>query len=497
MTGMHMTAATVLTLAAATTAPAGDTSLTVYNGGFGVVRETFPLNLKPGENTVVFADATAQVEASSVILRDAAGKIGFNILEQNYRNDPATQERLLEFYEGQTIDFIVGRNEDGSNKVVKGKIVRSGYAPQVAPLNSYGGYRPQPNYGSGQPIIELNGQLMFGLPGQPLFPALSGDSILKPTLEWTISSRQMAQTTAEVGYVTGGMTWNADYNIVAPESGSQVDLLGWVTVNNQTGKTFEDATIQLMAGDVHRVTPETMRYGAPAAARMEYDMQQKTVTEKSFDEYHLYTVERKTTLRDAETKQIEFVRGEDVQAEKIFVYDGASQGPWHKWSWGGWRNDQPGYMNNDQAKVWIMREFKNTKENGLGIPLPAGKLRFYTQDTDGTLQFVGENEIDHTPQGETVRVYTGNAFDLVGERKQTDFKSGPRWMRETFEVKVRNRKKERAEVRVVEHLHRWSQWEIEKRSAPFEKADAQTIEFRVTLDPDEEQVVTYTVFYSW
>ncbi|MCA9292186.1 MAG: DUF4139 domain-containing protein [Phycisphaerales bacterium] len=496
MASKQPTAAALLVLAA-TTAYAGDTSLTVYNGGFGVVRETFPLSLKPGENKVVFADATAQVEASSVILRDAQGRVGFNILEQSYRNDPATQERLLEFYEGRTIDFIVGRNEDGSNKTVNGKIVRSGYTPTVVPLNNYGGYRPQPSYGNGQPIIEVDGQLRFGLPGQPLFPALSGDSILKPTLEWTLASRTAAQTTAEVGYVTNGMTWNADYNIVAPESGSQVDLLGWVTINNQTGKTFEDAKIQLMAGDVNRVQPQMQYAGAPMAARAMYDAQEKTVTEKAFDEFHLYTVERKTTLRDAETKQIEFVRGEDVTAEKIFVYDGASQGPGQRWYWGGYRNDNPGYMNNDQAKVWIMREFKNTKENGLGVPLPAGKLRFYTQDSDGTLQFVGENTIDHTPQGETVRVYTGNAFDLVGERKQTDFQHRGNWMRETYEIKVRNRKKERAEIRVVEHMFRWSQWEIEKRSMPFEKTDAQTIEFRVTLDPDEEQVVTYTVSYSW
>ncbi len=471
---------TTVLLATASGAYAADTSLTVYNGGFGVVRETFPLVLKPGENTVTFADATAQVEAPSVILRDAQGRVRLNILEQNYRNDIITYNRQLELYEGKTITFTRPL-PDGGTEEIKGKIIRAGKNGRMH-----------------ESIVEVDGKVRFGLPGQPVYPPLGKDALLKPSLEWLIQSDRAANTTAELGYITGGMSWIADYNIVAPESGSQVDLMGWVTISNNTGKYFDNAKIQLMAGDVHRVQPGRANGAmyAKMAAREMSSMDQ-AVTEKSFDEYHLYTVARKTTLRDAETKQIEFVRGEDVTADKIFVYDGASQGPWHRWYWGGYRNNQPGYQNNEQAKVWIMREFENTKANGLGIPLPAGKLRFYTQDEDGTLQFVGENVIDHTPQGETVRVYTGNAFDLVGERKQTNFEHRGNWMRETIEIKVRNRKKERAEIRVVEHLYRWTQWDIEKSSMRYEKTDSQGIEFRVTLDPDEERVITYTAFYSW
>ena len=221
------------------------------------------------------------------------------------------------------------------------------------------------------------------------------------------------------------------------------------------------------------------------------------VSEKAFDEFHLYTLANKTTLRDRETKQVEFVRATGVKAERLYVYDGAQLGGWRPgMTYGG----DPGYGTESNKKVAVYREFKNSKENNLGIPLPKGRVRFYTQDNaDQSLQFVGENTIDHTPKDELVRLYTGDSFDLVGERKRTDFKvsESNHWANESYEIKVRNRKKEPAEVRVVEHLYRWVNWEIKEKSQDFEKKDAQTIEFRVPLKPDEEKVVTYTVHYTW
>jgi hypothetical protein len=225
------------------------------------------------------------------------------------------------------------------------------------------------------------------------------------------------------------------------------------------------------------------------------------VTEKSFDEYHLYSLLRPTTLRDRETKQVEFVRSAGVKAERLYVYDGAWIDPnrYRGWNLENIRQDRD-YGTKSNPKVWVMQEFKNTEANGLGIPLPKGRLRFYRRDDDGRLEFTGENVIDHTPKDEKVRVYTGNAFDVVGERSRTNFRLDSvknEWMDESFEIKVRNHKKEPVEVRVVEHLYRWTNWEVRLASHKWIKTDAQTIEFRVTLPPDGEQVITYTAHYWW
>lgn len=463
---------------------AAEPALTIYNQNFAVVRDSVPLDLKSGVNEVRFAGATAQLEPDSVILRDPAGKRALQILEQNYRNDPVSQELLLSLNEGKTIPFVRERMKDNTltRETVMGKIVRSGYVP--------GG-------GMEQPIIEVDGQLQFALPGQPLFPTLGDDTILKPTLNWLLRADKPGKLDAEVSYVTAGFTWNADYNLVAPEKGDTVDLIGWITMNNQSGKTFENAKIKLMAGDVNKIQPQNIRnnvrlYAAKSMAAPEMDA---TVTEKSFDEFHLYTVARPTTLRDRETKQIEFARAESVKAPSIYVYDGAEAG----YRFYGGRNNDPGYGTQSNKKVWVMREFVNAETNRLGVALPKGKLRFYRRGDDGQLEFTGENEIDHTPRNETIRVRTGNSFDLVGERKPTDFKTdrADKWMTETFEIKLRNRKKEAVEIRVVEHLYRWSNWKITAHSTDFKKTDAQTIEFRVPVQPDEEKVITYTVHYSW
>jgi hypothetical protein len=224
------------------------------------------------------------------------------------------------------------------------------------------------------------------------------------------------------------------------------------------------------------------------------------VTEKSFDEYHLYTLPLATTLHDRETKQVEFVRGEGVKSERIYVYDGVWIDPnrYRGWDYENIRNDQS-YGTQSNPKVWVMREFKNSEANHLGIPLPKGRVRFYRRDDDGKLQFTGENVIDHTPKDELVRLYTGNAFDLTGERTRTNLRrdNSNNWLDETFEIKVRNHKKEPVEIRVVEHLYRWTNWDIRQPSNTFLKKDAQTIEFRILLKPDEERVITYTVHYSW
>ena len=474
-------------------------SLTIYNQDFAVVRDQIELSLKQGENEVTVTDITALAEPESVILRDPAGKYAIRILEQNYRADPVSTELLLSLYEGQEIDFIT------ESEMVRGKIVRSGtvtppknvlyYVDELSRSDEYLPRRkPQE-----QPIIEVNGRLRFGLPGEPLFPSLKDDTILKPTLHWLIESEQKARFEAELCYITGGMSWEADYNLVYPEKGDVMDLIGWVTMNNKSGKTFENAKIKLMAGDVSKIRRDTRLafyaggMGGMGGSKLE------PVSEKTFDEYHLYTLNRRTTLRDRQTKQVEFVRAAGVKSVRLYVYNGSGIDPRRRWPSENMRN-RPDYGISSNKKVRVMREFKNSEANSLGIPLPKGRVRFYRRDDDGQLEFTGENTIDHTPRDETVRVYTGNAFDLVGERRQVNFRTdnARRVADESFEIKLRNHKENQSvEIRVVEHLYRKRNWEITKASHDYTKTDSQAIEFRVVVDPDKEQVITYTVHYTW
>ena len=477
--------------------PENQPALTIYNQNFFVAREHLPLDLTAGVNHVVFNGMTSHLEPDSVILRDLTGR-PLQILEQSYRNDPVSQELMLSFYEGKTIDFAVGRNADGTDIKIQGKIIRSGFVPTTW-INGY------PQQTSTQPIIDVNGILRFGLPGEPRFPALSADSILKPTLNWQLATTQAGRSEAEISYVSGGMTWQSDYNLVvadgAKNSGmNSLDLVGWITMQNHSGKTFENARIKLLAGDVSKLQQNQVagRMYAAEAKAMVADMAAPVVREKSFDEFHLYTLERAATLRDNETKQVEFVRSTGIQSQRLYVYDGAQTDQYAYYSPEQIRND-PGYGTASNKKVWVMQEFKNSEANHLGIALPKGRLRFYRRDTDSSLQFIGENTIDHTPKDETIRVYTGNAFDVVGERKRTNYHvdSNARWMDETFEIRVRNHKKEAANVRVVEHLNRCDNWKLTDQSQNYKKHDSHTVEFPVTVAPDGEQLVSYTVHYTW
>jgi hypothetical protein len=456
----------LLLLAAASVSFAADPALTIYNGGYAVVRETLPIDLKAGVNQVSFAGATAQVEADSVILRDVAGKAEFQILEQSYRNDAVTQSMLLSLFEGKTLEFN-RRETNKPDRVVVGKVVRSGFVP--------GG-----NFV--EPIIEVDGKLQFSLPGEPIFPSLGDDNVLKPTLNWKLNSASSVKIDAEVAYISRGFTWEASYNLVATEKSDVLDVVGWITMNNRSGMAFTDAKIKLMAGDVNRVQPRATARGARGmmmADAMSVSAP-KVVTEKSFDEFHLYTLGNPATLRDKETKQVEFVRATGVKTERIYIYDGAAQG-------------------SETGKVRVYREFKNSEANRLGIALPMGRVRFYSQDGDRQLEFVGENQIDHTPKDEVIRVLTGNSFDLVGKRRVTDqsHDEANRFTTQTLEIKVANRKKEPAEIRILEHANYGTNWMIETMNHPYVKKDADTFEFVVQLQPGEEKTITYKIKNTW
>lgn len=481
-------------------APDDAPGLTIYNQNFAVVRHTLPLDLHAGINTVQFTGATARLEPDSVMLRDPLNQRRLQVYEQNYRNDPVSQELLLSLYEGKVLDFRVLR--DGQERIVQGKLIRSGYAPRFVPIYNDPYAQNYANQGS-MPIVEVDGKIQFGLPGQPLFPSLTGDTILKPTLHWLLATDKPGQFDAEISYVTGGFSWEADYNVVAPEEGNVLDIVGWVTMQNQSGKVFERARIKLLAGDVNKLLPGAVAAGMMARKAMAMearDAMQPAVTSRSFDEYHLYTLQRPVTLRDRETKQVEFVRSTQVRSQRLYVYDGA-QIDWNRyqgWNYENIRNDHS-YGTISNPKVWVMQELRNSEANHMGITLPRGRMRFYRRDEDGRLQFTGENFIDHTPKDETIRLYTGNSFDLVGERRRVDYRvnSTQDWADESFEIKLRNHKKTAVEIRVVEHLYRCDNWRLTTKSHPYRKLDSHTIEFPVTVPPNGEVTVSYLAHYTW
>ena len=481
-------------------------SLTIYNQDFAVIRQELPLELKAGVNSVRVTDITMHLEPDSVILRDPTGKEPIQVLEQNYRADPVSEPLLLSLFEGKMLDFLVLR--DNKQELVSGKIIRSGYVPHsLMAMRQYGSqyYQAQMAYaqgGSEQPIVEVEGKLRFGLPGTPLFPALGDDTVLKPTLQWLLATSNPGPLRAEFSYVTGGLTWEADYNIVAPEKGNAVDIVGWVTMDNQSGKGFRNARIKLMAGDVNKIQPWQASQMVIVNGGMGGGIAGPVpaVTERTFDEYHLYTLARPTTLDDRETKQVEFIRAANVSTSQVYVYDGLKLDPnrYNGWNWENIRNDFS-YGTESNPKIWVMREFNNSETNHLGMPLPKGRVRFYRRNDDGQIEFTGENVIDHTPRAEKVRVYTGNAFDLSGERRRIDYRldTNRQTIDESFEIRVRNHKKEPVDVRVVEHLYRWITWDISAKSDPYRKTDSKTIEFPVTIPPDGEKTITYSAHYTW
>lgn len=456
-----------------------ETSLTIYNQNFAIVREAVPLDLRAGATDIHFANFAPQLEPSSVMLRDPAGAHAFRVAEQSYRADLVTQATLLRLFEGKTIDFLV-HQPTKPDAIVPGKIIRGGddRSEQMPP------------------IIEVEDRLRLELPGTPLFPELPAEVKPKPALDWKIESAKPAKFDAEISYLTGGMGWNADYNAVIPEQGDALDIAAWITITNQSGHRFENARAKLIAGSVSRLQPPAELKSMDTAERTVVTGSYLPVPQTAFDDNHLYTLPQPVTLRDRESKQIEFTRASGVASQRVYLFDATGydlpaappQGPIVDESW----NAQ------DATKVGIIREFKNSEGNHLGIPLPEGRWRFYRRAADGQLEFIGEHQQDHVAKDETLRIFTGTAFDLAAERKQTNFTldRAQHTMDEAFAIQLRNHKTEPVEIKLVEHLDRWRSWEIAEHSADFTKRDSHTIEFLVRLKPDEEKSVSYRVRYT-
>src|SRR5688572_18862592 len=447
--------------------------------GYALVRDEREMRIERGRSQLSFTDVAALIDPTTVTFTSLADP-ATRVLEQNFQFDlVSTQKLLLKYIDREiTVDKVVGNDM----VPVTGKL-----------LSATDGI-----------VLRTKDGSIYSLPGYSSvrFPDLPGGLNTRPTLVWDVQSPAGGTQEARVSYQTGGVTWWADYNLIfnegADANSGVLDLSAWVSIINQSGATFEDAKLKLIAGDVHRVEPQMrtdMRRNVLAKAAMA-EQAADGFTEKEFFEFHLYTLGRATTLPNNSTKQIElFDQARQIPAKKMLVYYGLAN---------AYLYDSPYTDRNlgveSSKKVDVYLEFKNDKQFGLGVPLPAGRIRVSQLDkADSSLEFIGEDKIDHTPKNEQVRVKLGSAFDVVGERRQVDFAvdTKARWMEEEIEVKLRNHKTLPVNVIVKENLYRWSNWKLLKQSHKSDKEDSRTIHFPVTVPKDGETVVRYRVRYSW
>jgi hypothetical protein len=444
-------------------------SLTVYNQNFAIVKQRRAMPLAQGVGMVKFPDVAATIVPDSVQFSSLRPEGDAQVLEQNYEFDLVSADKLLEKYIDKKISVIT---RDGG--LLEGTLL-SADAGQLV-LSGARGIDLVPR---GKNVKDIR------------FSSLPSGLLTRPTLVWKVKAAHAGDHLVKIAYRANNMTWRVDYRAVAAADEKTLDLAGWVTITNQSGTTFENAGLKLMAGDVHVVQQERMR-GLYLGARVQQlepaKGEGRGFEEKSFAEYHLYTLGRTTTLANAQTKQIELINVEGIPVTKRYLVRtpaavlGAQPGP------GG-------------QQVAVILEFKNSKETraGLGIPLPKGPFRVYQIDKDKQAEFIGQDEIDHTPKDEPVRIRIGYAFDLVAQRVQTAnrTRAGERWMEQDWKITLRNHKAEPVTIVVEEPLVGHVNWEIIAKSQEYRKKDYKTIEFDVPLPPNSEKTVTYTVRYTW
>lgn len=460
---------------AATTNDEG-VALTIYNQNFGVVRERRLVNVEEKIGTIRFSDVASQIDGTSVQFKSITDPDA-SVLEQNYEYDLVSADKLLEKYIDRQIEVLT---KDGSR-----------YSGTLLSFDGNQLVIRQADEKAGIVMVQRGDNVK-----DIQFGALPEGLITKPTLVWKLATEKVGEQLVEVAYQTAGINWQADYNAVLNAKDTALDLGGWVTINNESGATYKDAKLKLIAGDVRRVQQPRPQVAMGAYRASDMAKEAAGFEEKSFFEYHLYTLDRPATVAQNQTKQIELLKTADVPVKKVFLYDGAPQYRFY-----GGLNQDASYGNEESnKKVNVIIEVKNAKENHMGMALPKGKVRLYKRDeADGSLEFIGEDEIDHTPKDETVKLHIGDAFDIVGERKRTNFTIdvNAHIITESFEIHVRNHKAEPIEVLVKETLYRWNNWEITESNQKWTKYDSSTIHFPVKVDKDGEQVVTYTVKYTW
>lgn len=407
--------------------------ITVYNVGMGLVKDRRNVTLPTGESTLLFMDVASQVIPSSVSVRSVKEGDAVSVLEQNYEYDLLSAAKLLEKYVGRTVRIryrspYTDREDEKEAKVLA--------------------------YNDGQPVLMIDNEVTFGVPGSYIFPEVPRDLIARPTLSWLLGAKESGKRELETLYLTNGMTWRADYVLVLGADEDRADLSGWVTLDNRSGATFRNARLKLVAGDVHRVREDLGRRGYPAAKAAMAMEAAPQFKESELFEYHLYALSRPTDVRNNQSKQVGLLAAEGVPVKKEYVFHGADH---------YYRARQAGEI-----------------------------VRVYKRDREDALQFVGENAIDHTPKDEKVRLMLGDAFDVVGDRKQADWKVvSANTYEAAYEISLRNHRKEAVTVRVVEPIP--GEWKILDATHPHEKEDSGTAVFAVKVDPDREVTLRYRV----
>ena len=429
--------------------------VTIYNGNLGLVKDVREVRLTPGTGEVQFMDVAAQIDPTTVHLKSLTDPAGLKILEQNYEYDLLSSQKLLEKYVGRKVRLY---NGDGTFH-------------EATLLTTNG------------PVFEINGQIHLGHHGRLVLPSIPENLVAQPTLVWLLRSQALAPQRVEASYLTGGITWKADYVMVLNPADDRSDVTGWVTIDNKSGAAYQNAALKLVAGDVNRARDprrdaRMMEVAAKSAAAPDAS---REFAAEGFFEYHLYTLDGRTSIKDSQTKQLSLMAATGVPVEKQLIYYGAAD---------YYRNAYGMPISNQKVAVYL--ELKNSKDNRLGIPLPKGKVRVYKADASGSQQFIGEDWIDHTPKDERVKIKMGNAFDVVGERTQKDFrKLGGNLYEVEWEIALRNHKKEDQTVTVIEPVP--GDWQVLHSTHVFEKVEAHTLRYRIPVPKEGSAKLTYRV----
>ena len=432
-----------------------DVMLTIYNGNLGLVKDVRETRLPTGLHETEFADVAAQIDPTTVHLKSLTDATGLRVLEQNYEYDLLSSEKLMEKYVGRMVRLY---NGDGTYLEAK--------------LLSTAG-----------PVFEINGQIHLGHYGRLVLPALPENLVSKPTLVWLLRNAVAGPQRVEASYLTGGINWKADYVMVLDAIDRKADLTGWVTIDNRSGATYANAALKLVAGDIHRAAEGRRDLRALEIAAKAASLADGANVFKSegFFEYHLYTLDGRTTVKDNQTKQLTLMAAADVPVHKELIYYGAQD--FYRTSYG---------MPMSNQKIGVYLDLKNSRENRLGLPLPKGKVRVYKADASGSQQFVGEDWIDHTPKDERVKIKMGDAFDVVGERTQKDFrKIGGGLYEVEWEIALRNHKRQAQTVTVIEPVP--GDWQVLAATHAWEKPEAHTLKFEIPVAPDASSKLTYRV----
>jgi hypothetical protein len=431
-------------------------SITIYNDNLGLVKDVRTVSFATGTQNLWFEGVAAQIDPTSVHIVSLDAPDALSVLEQNFEYDLISPSRLMEKYLGQTVELVI-EHADGKQETVRAKLIG----------NHEGA------------VYELeDGRIAVNPGGRVVLPSLPAGLISKPSLVWLLESKRPKQT-VEASYLTGGIGWKADYVVVLSADDKEIDLSGWVTIDNHSGTTYDNASLKLVAGDVNRAQPEYDFADRAVASPMV--TKESRFSEESFFEYHLYTLERKATIKDNQTKQISLLSAESVGVKKLFVVE--PQGSY-------WFARYDGI---EKPKVGVHLSLDNTEKNKMGMPLPKGIIRVYQKDSKDALQFIGEDRIDHTPEDETIRVKMGDAFDVVAERRQMSFEvlSSGHLYRSSYKVDLRNHKDEAITVSVVENL--FGDWTITQSSFKHEKESATRVRFDVAVPAKGAAELTYTV----